>query len=61
MLNKEIKEKILKEDDLDEALKILKPYQNEQIDDEIIKHLQKITPDDEISIDSFSYLRPIKN
>lgn len=34
MLNKEIKEKILKEDDLDEALKILKPYQNEQIDDE---------------------------
>ena len=61
MLNKEIKEKILKEDDLDEALKILKPYQNEQIDNEIIEHLQKITPDDEIPIDSFSYLRPIKN
>lgn len=60
MINKKIKEKVLNETNLDIALEILKPYRGEKWDKEIIKHLQDITPDDEIPIDSFSYIRPTK-
>ena len=57
MLNKDIKSKVLKEKKLDNALKILGPYKNLAWDKEIIEHLQKITPNDEIPIDDFSYMR----
>lgn len=57
MLSKQIKDKVLKEINIDKALEILKEYKNEQWDNEIIKHLQDITPNDEIPIDDFSYIR----
>ncbi len=57
MLNKEIEDKILKETNLENALKILEPYKNEKWNDKIIKHLQSITPNDEIPIGDFSYIR----
>lgn len=60
MISKEVKDKVMKEKDLDKALEILKPYKDEKWEEEIIKHLQDITPDDEIPIDSFSYIRPNK-
>lgn len=60
MLNKKIKEKVLKEKDLKKVLEILKPYNGEKWDKEIMAHIQNITPEDEIPIDSFSYLRPTK-
>ena len=60
MISKELKEKILKEKKLDKALEILKPYKGEKWDEEIINHLQDIVPEDEVPIDSFSYLRPTK-
>lgn len=57
MLDKEIKEKILKEKNLNKALKILEPYKNLTWDQDIIEHLQEITPRDDIPIDDFSYMR----
>lgn len=60
MLSKEIKEKVLKEENLDKVLEILKPYKNEDWDEEIIEHLQKIVPDDGPQIDEFCYIRPTK-
>lgn len=57
MLTKEIKEKILKENNLENALEILKEYKDEKWDNDIIQHLQRITPDDDIPIDDFSYVR----
>lgn len=60
MLDKDVKRKVLEEKDLNEALEILKPYNGENWDNEIMEHLQRITPDDEIPIDSFSYIRPNK-
>lgn len=60
MISKDIKEKVMKETNLDKALEILRPYKDEKWDEEIIKHLQEITPDDEIGIETFSYLRPKK-
>lgn len=60
MLDKDVKRKVLEEKDLNKALEILKPYNGENWDTEIMEHLQKITPDDEIPIDSFSYIRPNK-
>lgn len=60
MLSKEIKEKVLKEKNLDKALEILKPYKNEKWDEETIKHLQNIIPDDGPQINDFCYLRPTK-
>lgn len=57
MLNKEIEDKILKETNLESALKILEPYKNEKWSNKIIKHLQSITPNDEIPIGDFSYIR----
>ena len=35
-------------------------YKDEKWDDEIIKHLQNIVPDDGPQIDEFSYIRPTK-
>lgn len=60
MISDEIKEKVLKEKNLNIVLKILEPYKGQQWDEEIMKHIQEITPDDEIGIDTFSYLRPDK-
>lgn len=57
MLDKEIKEKILKERNLDKALKMLEPYKNLTWGKDIIEHLQEITPRDDIPIDDFSYIR----
>ena len=58
MVSKEIKDKVLKENDLDKAIEILKPYKDEKWDDEIIKHLQSIIPDTKPGIEEFSYIRP---
>lgn len=60
MINKELKEKVLKETELDIALDLLKDFQNEEWDKEIIKHLQNITPKDEDPINNFSYHRKDK-
>lgn len=60
MLNKEIKTKILNENDIDRALNILRENKIEELDEDIIKHLQEITPKDEISIGEFSYIRKNK-
>jgi len=60
MISKDIKEKVMKETNLYQALEILRPYKNEEWEEEIVKHLQNITPNDEIGIDTFSYLRPSK-
>ncbi len=60
MISKDIKEKVMEETNLDRALEILRPHQNEKWDEDIMKHIQEITPDDEIGIDTFSYLRPNK-
>lgn len=60
MLSKEIKAKILNENDIEKALNILRENKIEELDEEIIKHLQAITPKDEISIDEFSYIRKNK-
>ena len=57
MLNKDIKNMVLKEKKLDNALKILEPYKDLIWNQDIIDHLQKITPNDEIPIDDFSYMR----
>lgn len=56
MLNEKIKEKVLKEKDLDKVLEILKPYKGDW-GKEIMNHIQKITPDGLIPIDTFSYIR----
>lgn len=58
MISKELKEKVLNQNNLETALDILKPYKDEKWDDEIIKHLQNIVPEDGPQIDEFSYLRP---
>ena len=60
MLSKEIKTKILNENDIDKALNILCENKIEELDEDIIKHLQEITPEDEISIGEFSYIRKNK-
>lgn len=60
MLSKEIKTKILNENDIDKALNILRENKIEELDEDIIKHLQEITPEDEISIGEFSYIRKNK-
>ena len=60
MLSEEIKAKILNENDIEKALNILRENKIEELDEEIIKHLQAITPKDEISIDEFSYIRKNK-
>lgn len=60
MLSKEIKAKILNENDIEKSLNILRENKIEELDEEIIKHLQAITPKDEISIDEFSYIRKNK-
>lgn len=58
MINKKIKESVLKESDLDIALEILRPYENEKWGNKIISHLQEITPrEEEYSISDFSYQR----
>lgn len=60
MISKEIKDKIMNETDLDKVLEILKPYKGQDWDDEIMEHIQKITPEDEHPIGEFSYIRPNK-
>lgn len=60
MLSKEIKTKILSEKNIDKALNILRENKIEELDEEIIKHLQEITPEDEIPIGEFSYIRKNK-
>lgn len=60
MLSKEIKAKILNENDIDKALSILRENKIEELDKDIIKHLQAITPKDEIAIGEFSYIRKNK-
>lgn len=60
MISKDIKEKVIKETNLDKALEILRPYQEENWDEDIMKHIQEITPNDEVGMDTFSYLRPSK-
>lgn len=60
MISKEVKEKILKETNLDKVLEILKPYVGQNWDEEIMEHIQEIIPEDEVPIDSFSYIRPTK-
>lgn len=57
MISKELKEKVLKENKLDVALHLLKDFQNEKWDDDIIKHLQEITPEDDDPINNYSYQR----
>ena len=60
MLNKEVKEEILAEEDLDKVLKILEPYEGDNWGPEIMQHIQKITPEDTIPINRFSYIRKNK-
>lgn len=60
MINKDIKELILKETNLNKALHMLEPYKDLTWDEDIIRHLQEITPDDEVPISDFSYTRRIK-
>ena len=60
MLNEEIKTKILNEINIDKALSILRENKIEELDEDIIKHLQEITPKDEITIGEFSYIRKNK-
>ena len=60
MLSKEIKAKILNEKNIDKALNILRENKIEELDEDIIKHLQEITPKDEIPIGEFSYIRKNK-
>lgn len=60
MLSEEIKTKILNEINIDKALNILRENKIEELDEDIIKHLQEITPEDEISIGEFSYIRKNK-
>lgn len=60
MISKELKEQVLKEKNLDKALEILKPYKDEKWDEEIIKHIQNIIPDDGPQIDEFCYIRPTR-
>lgn len=57
MISKELKEKVLKEENLDIALELLRDFQNEKWDEDIIKHLQEITQEDDDPIDNFSYHR----
>lgn len=57
MLDKKIKEKVLQKKNLEKALDILRQFKVEELDDEIIKHLQDITPEDKIPIEDFSYMR----
>ncbi|MBR3697594.1 MAG: hypothetical protein IKM97_04985 [Clostridia bacterium] len=57
MISKELKEKVLKEKKLDVVLYLLKDFQNEKWDDDIIKHLQEITPEDDDPINNYSYQR----
>lgn len=60
MITNKLREKILNEQNLDKVLEKLKPYLGEDWDQEIMQHIQEITPNDEIPIDSFSYIRKIK-
>lgn len=57
MLNRKIKEKILRENNLEKALEILSPYKDKKWGKEIVTHLQNITPDDDNQIADFSYQR----
>lgn len=57
MLNKEVKLKILQENNLEKVLEILVPYKGQDWGEEIMKHIQKITPNDKNTIDDYSYLR----
>lgn len=60
MISKELKKTVLKEKNLDVALELLRSFQNEVWDNDIISHLQKITPKDDDPIDRFSYRRKDK-
>lgn len=57
MISKELREKVLKENNLDVALELLRDFQNEKWGSDILKHLRNITPEDEDPIDTFSYRR----
>ena len=54
MITNKLREKILNEQNLYKVLEKLKPYLGEDWDQEIMQHIQEITPNDEIPIDSFS-------
>lgn len=62
MLSKEIKNKILKENDINKALNILKKYESDSsdeeaiLDEEVIQHLTNITPGT-MPIEDFGYMR----
>lgn len=60
MLSEEIKLKILNKTNIDKVLSILRENKIEKLDEDIIKHLQKITPEDDIPISEFSYIRKNK-
>lgn len=60
MLSKELKLKILSENNIDIVLRILQENKIEELDKDIIKHMQDITPEDITPISDFSYSRKIK-
>lgn len=60
MLSKELKLKILSENNIDIVLRILQENIIEELDKDIIKHMQDITPEDTTPISDFSYSRKTK-